>query len=61
VIRGVTQASTRGQEQMTSFYREELDSLPEMELAARRVFAMSGLGPEDIDAACLYDAFTTGE
>jgi acetyl-CoA acetyltransferase len=58
VIRGVTQASTRGQEQMTSFYREELDRLPEMELAARRVYAMSGLGPEDIDAACLYDAFT---
>lgn len=58
LIRGVTQASTRGQEQMTSFYREELDRLPEMELAARRVYAMSGLGPEDIQAACLYDAFT---
>jgi len=59
VIRGVTQASTRGQEQMTSYYRDELDSLPEMELAARRVYAMAGLGPEDIDAACLYDAFTS--
>lgn len=58
VIRGVTQASTRGQEQMTSFYRDELDSLPEMELAARRVYEMSGLGPDDIDAACLYDAFS---
>jgi acetyl-CoA acetyltransferase len=58
VIRGVTQASTRGQEQMTSFYRDELDCLPEMEFAARRVYAMSGLGPDDIDAACLYDAFT---
>ena len=58
LIRGVTQASTRGQEQMTSFYREELDRLPEMELAAKRVYAMSGLGPEDIQAACLYDAFT---
>jgi len=58
VIRGVSQASTRGQEQMTSFYRDELDSLPEMELAARRVYAMAGLGPDDIDAACLYDAFT---
>ncbi len=59
VIRGVTQASTRGQEQMTSFYREELESLPEMELAAARVYAMAGLGPDDIDAACLYDAFTS--
>jgi acetyl-CoA acetyltransferase len=59
VIRGVTQASTRGQEQMTSYYREELESLPEMELASERVYAMAGLGPDDIDAACLYDAFTS--
>jgi acetyl-CoA acetyltransferase len=59
VIRGVTQASTRGQEQMTSFYRDGLDALPEMEMAARRVYAMAELGPQDIDAACLYDAFTS--
>ncbi|MEH6571392.1 MAG: lipid-transfer protein [Halioglobus sp.] len=59
VIRAVTQASTQGQEQMTSFYRDDLKSLPEMELAAKRVYEMSGLGPKDIDAACLYDAFTT--
>jgi len=59
VIRGVTQASTRGQEQMTSYYRDDLLSLPEMEMAAARVYAMSGLGPDDIDAACLYDAFTS--
>jgi acetyl-CoA acetyltransferase len=58
VIRGVSQASTRGQEQMTSFYRNDLTSLPEMELAAKRAYTMAGLGPEDIDAACLYDAFT---
>lgn len=59
VIRGVVQASTRGQEQMTSYYREELDSLPEMEMAARLVYEQSGLGPDDINAACLYDAFTS--
>jgi acetyl-CoA acetyltransferase len=58
-IRGVTQASARGQEQMTSFYRDELVSLPEMELAASRVYAMAGLSPKDIDATCLYDAFTS--
>lgn len=59
VIRGVVQASTQGQEQMTSFYRSELDSLPEMEMAARLVYQQSGLSPDDIDAACLYDAFTS--
>lgn len=59
VIRGVTQASTRGQEQMTSYYRDSLESLPEMEMAAKRVYAMAELGPDDIDAACLYDAFSS--
>ena len=59
VIRGITQASTQGQEQMTSFYRNELSTLPEMELAAKRVYAQSGLQASDIDAACLYDAFTS--
>jgi acetyl-CoA acetyltransferase len=59
LIRGVTQASTQGQEQMTSYYRSELVSLPEMELASRRVYAMAQLGPADIDAACLYDAFSS--
>lgn len=29
-----------------------------MELAARLVYEQSGVGPDDIDAACLYDAFT---
>jgi acetyl-CoA acetyltransferase len=59
VIRGVCQASSQGQEQMTSYYRSELNSLPEMELAARLVYEQAGLGPADIDAACLYDAFTS--
>ncbi len=59
MIRGVCQASTQGQEQMTSFYREELMALPEMELAADLVYKQAGLGPDDIDAACLYDAFTS--
>jgi acetyl-CoA acetyltransferase len=58
IIRAVSQASTRGQEQMTSFYRDDLLALPEMELAAKRVYEMSGLTPQDIDATCLYDAFT---
>ncbi len=58
IIRGVSQASYDGQEQMTSFYRDDLAYLPEMELAAKQVYTQSGLGPDEIDAACLYDAFT---
>jgi len=58
IVRGVSQASFEGQEQMTSFYRPDLAALPEMELAGKLVYEQSGLGPDDIDAACLYDAFT---
>ena len=58
LIRGVSQASFDGQEQMTSFYRDDMSGLPEMERAAEVVYGQSGLGPDDIDAAILYDAFT---
>ena len=59
VVRGVAQASAADQEQMTSFYRDRITSLPEMDLVAKQVYAQSGLGPNDIDAAVIYDAFTS--
>jgi acetyl-CoA acetyltransferase len=58
LIRGVAQASAAGQEQMTSFYRPDMAALPEMELAGKQVYAQAKLGPQDIDATVLYDAFT---
>ena len=58
VIRGVAQAAGADQEVMTSFYRPNISVLPEMDLVAKQVFSQSGLGPSDIDAAVIYDAFT---
>ena len=57
-VRGVAQCAGKEQEQMTSFYREEFAAIPEMERASRDVYAMSGLAPDDIDAAVIYDAFS---
>jgi acetyl-CoA acetyltransferase len=57
-VRGVAQAAAPDQEQMTSFYRKEFAAIPEMEIAAKNCYAMSGLGPDDIDAAVIYDAFS---
>lgn len=57
-VRGVAQAAAPDQEQMTSFYREEFAAIPEMEIAAKNCYAMSGLTPNDIDAAVIYDAFS---
>lgn len=57
-VRGIAQAAAPDQEQMTSFYREEFAAIPEMEIAARNCYEMSGLTPDDIDAAVIYDAFS---
>ncbi|MFQ5668184.1 MAG: lipid-transfer protein, partial [Candidatus Binatia bacterium] len=58
LIRGAAQAAGAEQESMTSFYRPDIASLPEMDLVAKQVYRQSGLGPDDIDAAIIYDAFT---
>jgi acetyl-CoA acetyltransferase len=58
LIRGVAQAAGRDQENMTSFYRPSISYLPEMDLVAKQAYQMAGLGPRDVDAAILYDAFT---
>lgn len=58
IIRGVAQGAGWDQESMTSFYRPEIARLPEMELVAKQCYEMSGLGPDDIDAAIIYDAFS---
>jgi acetyl-CoA acetyltransferase len=59
LIRGVAQAAGPDQEVMTSFYRKDMARIPEMDLVAKQVYAMTGLGPADLDAAILYDAFTS--
>jgi acetyl-CoA acetyltransferase len=59
VIRGIAQGVGDDQEQMTSFYRPDITRLPEMELVARQMWEMSGLGPRDVDAAIIYDAFSS--
>jgi acetyl-CoA acetyltransferase len=58
VVRAAAQGSAEGQHRLTSFYREDLTTLPEMGLVARQLYEQSGLGPQDIQAAILYDHFT---
>jgi acetyl-CoA acetyltransferase len=58
VITTAAQGAGRGQEQMTSFYRDDLTGLPEMGVVARQLWRGSGLTPADIDVGILYDHFT---
>ncbi|MCK7623263.1 lipid-transfer protein [Streptomyces sp. RS10V-4] len=58
LITAAAQGAGRAQEQMTSFYRDDLTGLPEMGVVARQLWRTSGLAPADIDVAILYDHFT---
>lgn len=59
VIRGVAQGAGADQESMTSFYRPSIAGIPSMDIVARQVWGISGLGPDDIDCAVIYDAFSS--
>ncbi|MFC0601815.1 lipid-transfer protein [Streptomyces palmae] len=58
VVAAAAQGAGRAQEQMTSFYRDDLTGLPEMGVVARQLWRGSGLTPAEIDVAILYDHFT---
>ncbi|MFI1681511.1 lipid-transfer protein [Streptomyces sp. NPDC020607] len=58
VIVAAAQGAGRAQEQMTSFYRDDLRGLPETGVVAKQLWRTSGLGPSDIDVGILYDHFT---
>ncbi|WP_037574462.1 lipid-transfer protein [Phaeacidiphilus oryzae] len=58
VIAAAAQGAGRGQEMMTSYYRDDLTGLPEMDVVARQLWRTSGLTPNQVDVAVLYDHFT---
>jgi acetyl-CoA acetyltransferase len=59
VIRGIAQAAGADQEVMTSFYRERITELEEMDNVAKQCYEISGLTPDDIDCGIVYDAFSS--
>ncbi|HVA02640.1 MAG TPA: lipid-transfer protein [Acidimicrobiales bacterium] len=58
VIEGAAQGSGSQQDMMTSYYRDDMTRLPEMGVVARQLWETSGLGPDDMQCAVLYDHFT---
>jgi acetyl-CoA acetyltransferase len=57
-IAAAAQGSGADQYTMNSYYRPDLTGLPEMGVVARQLWARSGLRPEDMSVAVLYDHFT---
>ncbi len=56
-IAAAAQGSAADQFVMTSYYRENT-GVPEMGVVGRELWRQSGLGPDDIATAVLYDHFT---
>ncbi len=56
-ILAAAQGSAEEQFVMTSYYRHDL-GIPEMGVVGRELWRQSGLAPEQMDAAILYDHFT---
>ncbi|MEO6884829.1 MAG: lipid-transfer protein [Jatrophihabitantaceae bacterium] len=57
-ITGAAQGSGADQFVMTSYYRDSLTALPEMEIVGNQLWAQAGIAPEDVQVAILYDHFT---
>jgi len=58
MVKGVGMCADKNTEAMTNFYADEIAQIPAMDHAAKQAYEQSGLTPDDIDAAIVYDAFT---
>ncbi|HQR03364.1 MAG: lipid-transfer protein [Proteobacteria bacterium] len=57
-VLAATQSMPFDTEVATNFYHGDLARMVEGEATARRLYALTGLGPQHMQAAMLYDAFT---
>jgi acetyl-CoA acetyltransferase len=58
LVNAAAQGAGNEQDMMTSYYRDTITGLPEMGLVARQLWNTTGLGPDDIQTAVIYDHFT---
>lgn len=58
IVKAGSQGAADDSQMMTVYYRKDITRLPEMGVVANTMYEMSGLGPDDIQTAILYDHFT---
>jgi len=58
VIAAAAQGIGDQQISMSSYSRPDIVAMPEVDLVAKQLWAQAGVGPADLDAAILYDAFS---
>jgi acetyl-CoA acetyltransferase len=57
-ILGATQSIPYNVEVISNYYHDDLTVMPEAQGVAKRLWAMTGLKPSDMQCAMIYDAFT---
>jgi acetyl-CoA acetyltransferase len=58
VVYGGAQGMVRDEYTMMNYYRSDAGTLPSAAVAARKLWALTGLRPSDIQVASLYDHFS---
>jgi len=58
LVAAAAQGASSEQQMMTGYYAESITGLPEMGLVARQLYADSGIRPQDVQTAVIYDHFT---
>ena len=58
IVAAAAQGAGEDQHMMRSYYRDSITGIPEMGLVARQLWESSGLGPDDMQTATIYDHFT---
>jgi acetyl-CoA acetyltransferase len=58
VIEAAGQGMADDQQMMRSYFRDDITRLPEARTCARQLWETSGVGPQDVATAVLYDHFT---
>lgn len=57
-IVGATQSIPYNVEVISNYYHDDLTEMPEAKGTAKRLWEQTGLGPQDMQAAMIYDAFS---
>ncbi|NNE74107.1 MAG: lipid-transfer protein [Acidimicrobiales bacterium] len=58
IIGAAAQGVAEDQHMMKSYHRPDITGIPEMGVVARQLWESTGLGPDDIQTATIYDHFT---
>lgn len=57
-VLAASQSHRRGGQIMYDYYRDDLSEMEEIRTLSKRLWADSGLGPQDIDVAMIYENFS---